>query len=69
MALYDKALNTVMHSRFVSLSETKGRDLTDSETIERATELLENLPFMGYDDKDFLRTARRQLKALIKKGE
>jgi len=65
MTLYDKALNTVLHSRFVCVADDKGRTLTDAEVKERAKDLLENVPYMGYD-KEFTTTAKRQLKALLK---
>lgn len=63
--LFERALNTDLHSRFVARAEDLNRDLTDEETIEEIKYHLETLPFKGLEPEDE-RRIRRQLKALLK---
>jgi len=61
--LYDRALDTVMHSRFVAEAEDKGRALTDEEVKKSARYYLDTLPYSGYE-REFIRTAMRQMRQL-----
>lgn len=67
-SLYDRALGTVLHSRFVARAEDLGRDLTDDETREEARYQLEDLPYkvMFEDEPEMYRKAIRQMKALLR---
>jgi len=64
-SLYDRALNTVLHSRFVARAEDLKRPLTDEETRREIIYQLEDLPYKGLEDET-VKTARRQLRALLK---
>ena len=66
--LYERTLNTEMHSRFVALAEDLGHPLSDNEVIEEASYQLEDLPYKGLfdDDPALYRKIRRQLNALLK---
>lgn len=67
MALYDKALETVMHSRFVARADDLNRSLTDDEVREEAQYQLDVLPYGDlFETKKELQKAMRQMKALLK---
>jgi hypothetical protein len=63
--LYNKALKTILASRFVARADDLNRPLTDEEVRAEAKYQLEDLPFKGLEPED-LKTARRQMKALCK---
>lgn len=65
MTLFDRALKTEMHSRFIARAEDIGRNLTDEEVKKEATYYLETLPYSGYDSK-WIRKTMRQMRALLK---
>ncbi len=66
MTLYEKALATDLHSRFVARSEELGRVLTDDEVKAEAQYQLDDLPYKGlYEGKD-LRRVTKQMERLIK---
>ena len=65
--LYDRALDTVLHSRFVARSEEFNRPLTDDEVREEAAYQLEDLPYKGLFEGAELREAMHQMRALIKR--
>lgn len=64
-SLFEKALNSPMHSRFVSRSETLNRSLTDNETREEAKYLIETIPFSGLEE-EVLEQALMELKKLTR---
>lgn len=64
--LYDKALDTVLSSRFVAKAETLSRPLTDEEVVEEAKYQLEDLPYKGLYEGKELAKAKRQMKRLIR---
>lgn len=66
MTLYQRALKTMLQSRFVARAEDLGRPLTDEETKAEARYQLEDLPYKGMYEGKELRTAQRQMKALLK---
>jgi hypothetical protein len=66
MTLYDKALRTLLASRFVSRADDLNRPLTDEEVREEAQYQLEDLPYKGIFEGRELQTAKRQMKALLK---
>ena len=64
--LFQKALQTEMHSRFIARSDDLNRDLTDKEVISEAKYLIDTIPFSGsYEGKDLHRVIQ-QLKRLLK---
>lgn len=66
MTLYQKALKTLLASRFVARADDIGRTLTDAEVRAEAKYQLEDLPYKGvYEGRD-LQTAKRQMNALLK---
>lgn len=66
MGLYEKALGTLLASRFVARADDLGRDLTDSEVKKEAEYQLEDLPYKGIFEGKELQTAKRQMRALLK---
>lgn len=64
-SLFERALNTDLHSRFIARAEDLNRDLTDEETVAEIKYHLETLPYKGLEPEDE-RRIRRQLKALLK---
>ncbi len=66
MTLYEKALKTDLHSRFVARAEELGRVLTDEEVKAEAQYQLEDLPYKGLYEGKELRRAIRQMKNLSK---
>lgn len=66
--LFNRALNTELHSRFAARAEDLGRPLTDDEVRAEARYQLENLPYnvRFEDDIELYRKTERQLKALLK---
>lgn len=66
MTLFQKALKTNLHSRFIARAEDLGRNLTDEETVEEAKYLIETIPYGGIFEGEELRTALRQLKRIAK---
>lgn len=66
MTLYQKALKTVLASRFVARAEDLNRPLTDEEVIEEAKYQLEDLPYKDVFEGKDLAKAKRQMKSLIK---
>jgi len=67
-SLYQKALATEYHSRFVARADDLNRPLTDDEVREEARYQLETIDYSGNYDDDPKQLARvkRQLKALLK---
>lgn len=67
-SLWDRALNTELHSRFAARADDLGRPLTDDEVRAEARYQLEDLPYKGLfeDDRELYRKTERQLKALLK---
>lgn len=63
--LYEKALGTTLHSRFVAREETIGRPLTDDEVRAEAKYQLETLPYKGLFEGKELAQAKREMRALI----
>ena len=63
--LYDKALSTVLASRFVARADDLNHELTDEEVLEEAEYQLEDLPWKGLEPAE-CRKAMRQMKALLK---
>lgn len=63
--LYDRALDSVLSSRFVARSDDLNRPLTDDEVRKEARYQLEDLPFKGLEPET-TRKAARQMKALLK---
>lgn len=66
MTLYEKALSTILASRFVARAEDKGRALTDAEVRKEARYQLEDIPFKGMDDDEELE-AIRDMRDLLKR--
>lgn len=66
MGLYEKALGTLLASRFVARADDLGRDLTDEEVKKEAKYQLEDLPYKGIFEGKELQTAKRQMRALLK---
>lgn len=64
MTLFDRALKTEMHSRFIARAEDLGRSLTDEEVKKEAAYYLETLPYSGYDSK-WIKKTIRQMKRLL----
>lgn len=63
--LRNRAFQTLLHSRFTAREEDLGHRLTDDEVRAEAKYQLEDLPYKGFE-KDELRKAIRQMKALLK---
>lgn len=63
--LYDRALGTVLHSRFVARADDLNRELTDEEVRDEAEYQLHDLPWKGLEPEEY-RKAVRQMKALLK---
>lgn len=66
MSLFQRALGTSLHSRFVARSEDLGRELSDDETCKEAQYLLETIPYGGHEEEE-TKIAVRELKALLRK--
>ena len=66
MTLYQRALKTMLATRFVARAEDLGRSLTDDEVKSEARYQLDDLPYKGLYGGKELRTAKRQMQALIK---
>lgn len=64
--LRDRALRTILQSRFVAREEDLGHELTDEEVMEEASYLLETISYGGVYEGAELRKAKRQLNALLK---
>lgn len=67
MTLFEKALKTVLASRFVARADDLNRDLSDEEVIEEARHQLEDLPYKGIYEGSELRKAQNQMKALLRR--
>ncbi len=67
-SLWDRALGTELHSRFVARADDFGRPLTDDEVRDEARYQLNDLPYKGLfeDDPKMYRKAVRQMKALLR---
>lgn len=66
MTLYEKALRTDLHSRFIAREEDLGRPLTDDEVRENAQYLIDTVPYGGtYEGKELTRVMR-QMRNLLK---
>jgi len=66
MTLYDRALKTLLGSRFEARADDLNRRLTDDEVRAEARYQLEDLPYKGIFEGKELQTAKRQMKALLK---
>ena len=64
--LRDRALDSLLHSRFVAREDDLGHKLTDDEVRAEAKYQLDDLPFKGFEEAE-LRKAQRQMKALLKR--
>lgn len=64
--LYEKALGTVLGSRFQARADDKNRPLTDEEVKEEARYQLEDLPYKGVFEGKELAKAKRQMKRLVR---
>ena len=64
--LYNKALKTLLCSRFASRADDLNRPLTDEEVREEAKWQLEDLPYKGIFEGKELQQAKREMKALLK---
>lgn len=64
-SLWQRALDTDLHSRFIARKEDLGRELTDEEIRNEAQYQLEDLPYKGYEPEEQRKMAR-QLKALLR---
>lgn len=66
MTLYEKALGTMLGSRFQARSDDLNRPLTDDEVRKEAEYQLHDLPYKGiFEGKDLAR-AKREMHNLIK---
>ena len=67
-SLFQRALNTELHSRFAARADDLGRPLTDDEVKAEAQYQLADLPYKGLfeDEPKLYRLAVRQMKALLK---
>lgn len=65
--LRDIALNSVLCSRFIAREDDLNRPLTDAEIISETKYQLETIDYSGYDNA-FIKTAKKQLKQIIKTG-
>lgn len=66
MALYEKALKTLLSSRFAARADDLNRPLTDEEVKKEARYQLEDLPYKGiFEGKELVR-AKREMKKLLK---
>ena len=61
-----RAMNTLLHSRFVAREEDLGHRLTDDEVRKEAAYLLETIPYGGMFEGKELSKAKAQLKRLLK---
>lgn len=66
MTLYDKALKTMLASRFVARADDLNRALTDEEVRQEAQYQLEDLPYKGSFEGNELRKAQNQMRRLLK---
>ena len=68
MTLFDRALRTELHSRFVARADDLNRPLTDDEVRAEARYQLEDLPYkpLRETDPQVYHKAVRQMKALLK---
>ena len=66
MTLYDRALRTLLASRFEARADDLNRKLTDDEVRAEARYQLEDLPYKGILEGKELQTAKRQMKALLR---
>jgi len=64
--LYEKALKTMLASRFTARADDLNRPLTDEEVKAEALYQLEDLPYKGIFEGKELAKAKREMKALIK---
>lgn len=69
MTLYEKALRTMLASRFVARSDDANRPLTDDEVKAEARYQLEDLPYKGVFEGADLKKAKRQMQELLKQKE
>ena len=63
--LFERALATTMHARFVARSEDLRRPLTNEEVVKEARYLLETIPQAGMEKKEE-QTALKELRRLVK---
>ena len=66
MTRYERALKTMLASRFVARADDLNRPLTDAEVKAEALYQLEDLPYKGIYEGQELRTAKRQMRALAR---
>lgn len=66
-SLRNLALDSVLCSRFVAREDDLNRPLTDAEIINETKYQLETIDYSGYDNA-FIKTAKKQLKQIIKRG-
>ena len=66
MTLFEKALKTLLSSRFAARADDLNRPLTDDEVRAEAKYQLEDLPYKGIFEGKELQMAKRQMKSLMK---
>lgn len=66
MTLFEKALGTMLASRFVALADDLNRALTDEEVRAEARYQLGDLPYKGIFEGKDLQRAARQMRSLLK---
>lgn len=66
MTLYEKALGTMLGSRFEARADDLNRPLTDDEVREEAEYQLADLPYKGIFDGKELTRAKREMRNLLK---
>ena len=66
MTKYERALKTMLGSRFAARADDLNRPLTAAEVVAEAQYQLDDLPYKGIFEGKELQTAKRQMKSLLK---
>lgn len=66
MTKYEKALGTMLGSRFKARADDLNRPLTDDEVRNEAKYQLEDLPYKGIYEGKELTKAQREMRSLIR---
>ena len=66
MTLYEKALDTMLGSRFEARSDDLNRPLTDDEVRKEAEYQLIDLPYKGIFEGKELTRAKREMRSLLR---
>ncbi len=64
LSLYQKALKTEYHSRFVARAEDLGRELANEEVRAEAQYYLENIDYSGLEETDITRIKKQLVKLM-----